>query len=303
MVPDLRIEEHGRIGELARGRTALVTVAVVLALAPLPEEVESVEGGRLLGRCPPAGGRVACGRDLRITPARGAVALVLGETGLDPRIDTSLAETAPAVTGHGLLTTTNHVGSVCVPQFAGELAMTARSHTISRFVLGSRERLPSSTDRSRSREAGRRTRREQQEGVETVKVSQAPAVSEALSGATPVVEGASLTALPSAVQDLARFFLSLSGSSSLGVVGSVAGVAASAAGSGVQLHPLTSAGGAVTLGAATASPAGASGPPSAPAAVPGVSGRRQRGRSPSPRPSSRRREKHYRTSSSSSEED
>ena len=33
MVPDLRIEEHGRIGELALGRTALVTVAV--ALAPL----------------------------------------------------------------------------------------------------------------------------------------------------------------------------------------------------------------------------------------------------------------------------
>ena len=33
--PDLRIEEQGRIAELALGRTALVTVAVVLALAPL----------------------------------------------------------------------------------------------------------------------------------------------------------------------------------------------------------------------------------------------------------------------------
>ena len=77
-------------------------------------------------------------------------------------------------------------------------------------------------------------------------------------------------------------------------------------------------------------PAGASSPPSAPAAVPGVSGHQQRqeasrsgrrrrclssdgtdrrskkrprGRSPSPGPSSRRREKHYRASSSSSEED
>ena len=33
--PDLRIEEQGRIAELALDRTALVTVAVVLALAPL----------------------------------------------------------------------------------------------------------------------------------------------------------------------------------------------------------------------------------------------------------------------------
>ena len=109
-----------------------------------------------------------------------------------------------------------------------------------------------------------------------MKVSQAPAVSEASSGATPAAGGASLAALPSAVQDLARFFLSLSGSSSLGAVGGVAGVAASAAGSGVQLCPSTSAGGAVALGAATATSAGASGPPSAPAAVPGVSGHQQR---------------------------
>ena len=146
-----------------------------------------------------------------------------------------------------------------------------------------------------------------------VKVSQAPAVPEASSGATPTAGGASLVALPSAVQDLARFFLSLSGSSSLGAVGGAVGLAASAVGSGVQLWPSTSAGGAVALGAA----------------VPGVSGHQQhqeasrssrrccrsssngtnrrskrpRGRSPSPGPSSRHREKHYRTSSISSEED
>ena len=72
-----------------------------------PFAVESVEGGRLLGRCPPASGR-----DLRIAPA-------LGETGLDPRIDAGLA-----VTGCGLLTATDHVDSVRVPQLAGELAVT-----------------------------------------------------------------------------------------------------------------------------------------------------------------------------------
>ena len=166
--------------------------------------------------------------------------------------------------------------------------------------------------------------------METVKVSQAPAVSEAPAVVTPTAGGATLTALPSAVQDLARFFLSLSGSSSLRAAGGVAGVAASAAKVGVQLCPSVSAGGAVALGAATAVLAGVSGSPSAPAAVPGVSGlqqrletsrsgrrrrpsssdgtdrcskRRTRGRSPSPGPSLRRRERHYRSSSSPSEDD
>ena len=127
------------------------------------------------------------------------------------------------------------------------------------------------------------------------------------------------------MQDLARFFLSLSGSSSLGAAGGVAGVAAPAAGVGIQLCPSTSAGGVVALGAATAIPAGVSDPPSAPAAMPGVYDRQQRqedsrpsrrrrrsssdgtdrrskkrprGRSPSPSPSSRCRERHYRSSSS-----
>ena len=139
-----------------------------------------------------------------------------------------------------------------------------------------------------------------------------------------------MAVLTSAVQDLARFFLSLSGSSSLGVAGGVAGMAASTAEVRVQLCPSASTGGAVALGAVTVDPAGVSGPPSAPAAVPCVSGlqqrqeascsgrrrrclssvgtdrcskKRQRGRPPSPGPSSRRRERHYRSSSSPSEDD
>ena len=118
-------------------------------------------------------------------------------------------------------------------------------------------------------------------------VSQASAVFEVPAVATPAAGGATLAALPSAVQNLARFFLSLSGSSSLGAAGGVAGVAASAAGGGVQLCPSASAGGAVALGAATAIPAGASDPPSASAAVPGVSGLQQR--QVVSRPSRRRR--------------
>ena len=53
-------------------------------------------------------------------------------------------------------------------------------------------------------ERGRRAGREQQEGAETVEVSQAPVVSEAPAVATPPVGGATLAALPSAMQDLAR---------------------------------------------------------------------------------------------------
>ena len=108
--PDLRIEEQGRIVELALSQTALVAVAVVLALAPLTvrsQEVESIGDGHPLGRA-------VSGDVLRI-------ALALGETGLDPRID---AGTTLGVTGRGLLTATGHVDSMCVSPLAGELAVT-----------------------------------------------------------------------------------------------------------------------------------------------------------------------------------
>ena len=138
-----------------------------------------------------------------------------------------------------------------------------------------------------------------------------------------------MEALLSAVQDLARFFLNLTESSSLGAVGGVVGVAAPASVVRVQLCPSAPGSGAVAPCAATAAPAGLTGSPSAFAAVPGVSGRQQRqetsrssrrrrclssngtdrvskksprGRSPSPGPSSRRWERPYRSFSESSED-
>ena len=99
---------------------------------------------RLLGRCPTANGR-----DLRITPVHVACALALGETGLDPRIDTGLAKTALGVTGRGLLTATDHVGSARVPLLAGEVVVTARGQAISLVVL-----LPPLTVRGQRREDG-----------------------------------------------------------------------------------------------------------------------------------------------------
>ena len=112
--------------------------------------------------------------------------------------------------------------------------------------------------------------------METVAVSQAPAVSGVSAAVVPPVGGATMAALPSAVQDLARFFLNLVGSSSLGAVGGVAGVAAPASGVGSQLCPPAPGGGAVALCAATAIPAGVVDPLAAPAAVPGSSGLQQR---------------------------
>ena len=133
LVPDLRIEEHRRIGELGHGRVAPVDVAVVLALSPLPvrgQEVESDDDGHRHGRSLLVPAHAVTGRSLLTATGRGVEALVHGETGLDPRIDTGLA-----VTGRGLLTATSHVVSVRVPLPAGEIGVTARGHTLSQVAL------------------------------------------------------------------------------------------------------------------------------------------------------------------------
>ena len=147
---------------------------------------------------------------------------------------------------------------------------------------------------------------------------------------TPVAGGASMTALPSAMKELARFFLNLSGSSSLGASGDSAGVTASGAVLGELAGPSSSASGAATVCGTAATPAGAGVLPDASGALPSVSGehrRRVRSRShdrrsrssddrtdrrakkrsrrwsPSLECSSRRREKCYRSSSDSSEDE
>ena len=70
-------------------------------------------------------------------------------------------------------------------------------------------------------------------------VASQPAVVPGGSGdVTPVAGGTSMTALPSAMKELARFFLNLSGSSSLGASGDSAGVTASGAALGILRVPL-----------------------------------------------------------------
>ena len=160
--------------------------------------------------------------------------------------------------------------------------------------------------------------------------SQPPVVPGVSADVTPVAGGTSMTALPSAMKELARFFLYLSGSSSLGASGDSAEVTASGAVLGDLAGPSSSASGAATICGTAAPPAGAGVLPDASDALPSVSGEhrrrarsRSRGRrsrsssdrtdrrakkrsrrgSPSLERSSRRREKRYRSSSESSEDE
>ena len=214
------------------------------------------------------------------------------------------------------------------PACRGERRDRSRSHA-SLNRSRSSERLSASSARLREDEAGRLARRGAQEGAEAV-ASQPPVAPGVAVDVTPVAGGTSMTALPSAMRELARFFMNLSGSSSLGASGDSAGVTASAAALGGLACPSSSAAGAATICGAAATPAGAGILPDAPAAVPCVSGeqqrrvrsrsrgrrsrssddrtdrrakKRSRRRSPSPGRSSRRREKRYRSSSDSSEDE
>ena len=105
--------------------------------------------------------------------------------------------------------------------------------------------------------------------------SQPPVASGVTADVTPVAGGTSMAALPSAMRELAKFFLNLSGSSSLGATGEFAGVTASAAALGGLAGPSSSAAGAATICATAVTPAGAGVLPAASAAVPGVSSEQQ----------------------------
>ena len=216
------------------------------------------------------------------------------------------------------------------PARRGERRDRSRSHaSLNRSIDRSRsiERLPAPSARSREDGAGRLARQGTQEGVEAV-ASQPPVAPGGSVDVTPVAGGASMTALPSAMKELARLFLNLS--SSLGASGDSAGVTASGAVLGELAGPSSSASGAATVCGTAATPAGAGVLPDASDALPSVSWehrrrvrsrsrdrrsrssddrtdrrakKQSRRRSPSLERSSRRREKRYRTSSDSSEDE
>ena len=275
---------------------------------------------------------VESGRGLLTAIALGVEALGHIVTGPDPRIGIGHAVTALDVSGLGLLPVTAPAVSVRVPLLVGGGGAIVRDRTLPRVAPLTARGLGSGCllllPRSREDGAARRARRGIQEGVEAV--ASQPAVVPGGSGdVTPVAGGTSMTALPSAMKELARFFLNLSGSSSLGASGDSAGVTASGAALGDLAGPSSPAPGAATICGTAAPPAGAGVLPDVSDALPSVSGERRRrvrsrsrdrrGRSssdrtdrrakkrsrrgsPSPERSSRRREKRYRSSSDSSED-
>ena len=190
-------------------------------------------------------------------------------TGLDPRIGIGHAVTALGVSGRGLLTATAPAVSVRVPLPVGGSGEVVRDRTLSRIArVTTRGQacdylllLPACGPRK-------------QDGwpdVDPRRVWRRLPLSllwpGAAAGVPPIAGGASIAALPSVLQELAKFFMNLSGSSSLGATGDLA---ASAAASGGIAWPASTAAGAATVCA------GAGVLPAAPAAVPGVSGEQQR---------------------------
>ena len=144
-------------------------------------------------------------------------ALGLDVTCLDPRIDTSHAVSALGVASCGLFIAPGRAVSVRVSLPAGEIGVTASGRTLSRIARVTsrgqagdylallpacgRRRLNGWPDEKPGRVLGRLPR----SLLWFLKAAAVP----------PVAGGAVLTAIPSALQDLARCFLSLSGSSSM----------------------------------------------------------------------------------------
>ena len=309
-------------------------VAVSLALAPLPvrgQEVESGTGGHRPRHARLVVAHGESGRGLLTAIALDVEALGRGVPGPGPRTGTGHAVTALDVSGLGLLPVTAPAVSVRVPLLVGGGGAIVRDRTLPRVApltargLGGGCLLLLLV----------RGKLEQHDGpdVEPRRVWRRLPLSllwflEGRGMLLLLREGTSLTALPSAMKELARFFLNLSGSSSLGASGDSAGVTASGAVLGDLAGPSSTAPGAATFCGTAAPPAGAGVLPDVDA-LPSVSGehrrrvrsrsRDRRGRSssdgtdrrakkrsrrgsPSPERSSRRRERRYRSSSDSSED-
>ena len=217
------------------------------------------------------------GRGLLAATSLSVDALGRVVPGLDPRIDIGHAVTALGVSGCGLLTATAPVVSVRVPLPVGGCGAVVRDRTLSRIARVTAR--GQACDYLLLLPACGPWKQDGWPDVGPRRVWRRLSLSllwpGAAAGVPPVLEGRLLSLSRLFLQELAKF-MSLSGSSSLGAPGVLAGVTASAAASGGIACPSSTAAGAATFCAATVTPAGAGVLPAAPAAGPGVSGDQQR---------------------------
>ena len=192
------------------------------------------------------------GRGLLSSTALSVDALGRVVPGLDPRIDIG-----HAVSGRGLLTAP--AVSVRVPLPVGECGAVVRDRTLSRIARVTAR--GQACDYLLLLPACGPWKRDGWPDVGPRRVWRRLSLSllwpGAVAGVPPVLEGRPLPLFCLFLQELAKFFMSLSGSSSLGAPGVLAGVTASAAASGGIACPSSTAAGAATFCAATVTPAGA----------------------------------------------
>ena len=195
------------------------------------------------------------GRGLLTTTALSVEALGRVVPGLDPRIDIGHSVTALGVRGRGLLTATAPAVSVRVPLPVGGCGAVVRGSTLSRIARGQ------ACDYLLLLPACGPWKQDGWPDVGPRRVWRRLSLSllwpGAAAGVPPVLVGRPLPLSRLFLQELAKFFMSLSGSSSLGAPGVLAGVTASAAASGSIACPASTAAGAATFCAATVTPAGA----------------------------------------------
>ena len=243
-------------------RLALVDVAVALALSPLTVRglaVVSVGDGRRPLHALLVDSHAVSGRGLLAAAALSVGALGRVVPDLDPRIDIGPAVTSLGVRGRGLLAAAAPTVSVRVSLPVGGCGAFVRDRTLSRIArltarghaCGCLLLLPACGP---WKQAG-------WPDVGHWRVWGPLSLSllwpGAAAGVPPVWRGVHCRSPVCFFQELAKFVLSLSGSSSLGASVVLAGVTASAAASWGIACPASAAAGATTLCTATVTPAGA----------------------------------------------
>ena len=178
----------------------------------------SVGGGRRPLHALLVDAHAVSGRGLLTATALSVEALGRVVSGLDPRIDIGHAVTALGVSGRGLLTATAPAVSVRVPLPVGGCGAVVRDRTLSRVARGQ------ACDYLLLLPACGPWKQDGWPDVGPRRVWRRLSLSllwpRAAAGVPPVLEGRPLPLSRLFLQELAKFFMSMSGSSSLGAPGS-----------------------------------------------------------------------------------